>query len=85
MDARTNDLAPMTGPMRRVQAAFGRPLEEVLTELYFERGMTLNEVGAELGRVAGVDPLVESTVSRWMHRLGLDRRFPGQRPRAEVS
>lgn len=69
-DSRSNDL---TGPMRRVEARLGRPLSEYLTEQY--RVHTLGEIATELG----VDAV---TVSRWMDRLGIERRFQGQRPTA---
>lgn len=77
-DGRTNESDGLTRPMRRVQAKLERPLKDVLRELYVDRGMTLEEVGAELGRLADVQALSVSTVSRWMDRLGLDRRFPGR-------
>lgn len=75
----------MTWPMRRVQAKIGRPLAEVLHQLYVEDGMTLAEVGAEIGRLASREALSESTVSRWMDTLDIDRRFPGKRAKAEVA
>ena len=77
-DGRTIENAQLSRPMRRVEARLGRPLKDVLHELYVGRAMTLAEVGAEVGRLAGVQALSVSTVSRWMDRLGLDRRFPGQ-------
>jgi hypothetical protein len=67
-EGRNNDL---TGPMQRVEARLGRPLREYLAEQYAVK--TLAEIGEELG-------VGESAVSRWMDRLGLERRFPGQRP-----
>jgi len=67
---RSNDF---TGPMRRVEARLGRPLEEVIRERYATG--TLDDVAAELG----VD---RSTAANWMERLGIERRFPGQRPEA---
>lgn len=72
-DGRTNE---MTRPMLRIQARLGRPLAEALREMYLERGMTLAEVGAELG-------VSEASVSRFLSRLGIEARFPGQR--AEVA
>ena len=47
--------------------------------------MTLAEVGAEIGRLASREALSESTVSRWMDTLDIDRRFPGKRAKAEVA
>lgn len=65
---RSNEL---TGPMRRVEERLGRPLRDYLVEQY--EMSTLEQIGASIG----VDP---STVSSWMDRLGIERRFPGQRP-----
>lgn len=64
-----------TKPMRVIEARMGRPLEELFRELYVERGLTQAEVAAHLGIEA-------STVSRWMTALGIEARFPGQRPKA---
>jgi transposase-like protein len=61
--------------MRRIEARRGRLLEDELTHLYHERGMTLAEVAAELG-------VNVSTISRWMAALGIEARFPGQRAKA---
>lgn len=80
-DGRTNEIA-LTRPMRRVEARLDRPLKDVLRELYVDRAMTLAEVGEELGRLANVQALSVSTVSRWMERLELDRRFPGRQAEA---
>lgn len=64
-----------TRPMQVTEARLGRPLEEVLRELYVDRGMTQKQVGVELG----VDA---STVNRWMRELGIEARFPGQKAEA---
>lgn len=63
-----------TRPMLRVEAERGTALEDVLSLLYHERGMTLAGVARELG-------VNVSTVSRWMAALGVQARFPGQRGR----
>ena len=65
------------GPMRRLEARLGRPLRDVIHEYYFEQGLTLAEVGQRLA----VDG---STVSRYMERLDLEPRLPGQRARLRV-
>lgn len=61
--------------MRVVESRMGRPLEDLFRDLYVDRGLTQAEVAAELGVEA-------STVSRWMTALGVEARFPGQRPKA---
>lgn len=71
MNAATN----MTGPMRRTEARLGRPLMDEIRERYETQGQTLAEIGAALG-------VSEATVSRWMVRLGIEARFPGQRKAA---
>lgn len=64
----------MTRPMLRTQARLGRSLADELRERYLERGETLAEIGSVLG-------VSEATVSRWLVRVGVEARFPGQRPR----
>jgi transposase-like protein len=64
-----------TEPMRRVQARLGRPLKDFLVQRYITDGCTTTEIAAELG-------LNAVTVTRWMRRLGIELRFPGQRGRA---
>jgi len=61
-----------TRPMQLKEVALGRPLDEVLTELYHRRGMTLAEVAKELGVTTG-------TISRWMAAYGIAARFPDRR------
>ena len=63
----------LTQPMRRVQARIGRPLDEYIREQYEVR--TQAEIAAALGVTIG-------TISKWMARLGIEARFPGQRPEA---
>lgn len=65
---RTNEL---TEPMKRVQARLGRDLREYLTERYATS--TAGQIAVDLG-------ISESAVTIWMDRLGIERRFPGQRP-----
>jgi hypothetical protein len=57
--------------MIRVEARIGRPLEDWLAEQYLTK--TQPEMADELG-VSG------ASVSRWMRELGIETRFPGQRP-----
>lgn len=63
----------LTGPMRRVEKRLGRPLADELRERY--ETQTLAEIATALG-------VSEATISRWMARLGVEARFPGQRPEA---
>lgn len=63
--------------MQLLQARLGRPLEDVVTDLYITKGMTLAEVATEL-------EVGESTLSRWLTQLGIEARRPGSR-RPEVA
>lgn len=59
--------------MLKVERTIGRPLEAYFEERY--QTHTQEQIAEELG-VSG------ATVSRWMNELGIDTRFPGQRPPA---
>lgn len=59
--------------MLRVEKGLGRPLEDWLAEHY--QAKTQTEIAAELG-------VSNASVSRWMQELGIEARFPGQRPEA---
>lgn len=67
----------MTRPMVRMEARLGRPLADVLTDLYHGEGLTLAEVAERLG-------VSVNTVIRWMGALGVETRFPGQRAQKAV-
>lgn len=56
--------------MQRVQAQEGRPLAEVLRDLYVEREMLLAEIGTRWG-------LGEAAVSRWLAHFGIPARKGG--------
>lgn len=60
--------------MQRIEAREGRPMDELLRELYVERGLTLEQVGAELNPT---DPITKGAVSRWLERFGIDARRSG--------
>ena len=62
----------LTRPMERTEARLGRPLRDEIEDRYHARGQTTTEIGQAFGVSA-------STVSRWMERLGIEARFPGQR------
>lgn len=68
----------MTRPMARMEARMGRPLADVLADLYHGEGLTLAEVAERLG-------VSVTTVLRWMAALGVETRFPGQRAKAAVA
>jgi DNA-directed RNA polymerase specialized sigma subunit len=61
--------------MLRVERRIGRSLEEFLAERYLVANQT--QIAAELG-------VSNATVSRWMSELGIEARFPGQRPPTEA-
>lgn len=62
----------LTGPMRRVEGRLGRPLAEELTDRYEVQGQNFAQIAEALG-------VSQATISRWMCRLGIEARFPGQR------
>lgn len=59
--------------MLRVEARIGRTLEAFFAERYQVANQT--QIAEELG-------VSNATVSRWMRDLGIETRFPGQRPEA---
>lgn len=66
----------MTRPMRRVEARLGvASLRAELLDRYERQGQTFAEIAEALG-------ISQATVSRWMVRLGIEARFPGQRRKA---
>lgn len=64
--------------MQLVERRLGRPMEDVLRELYVDQGLTVKQVGKTLG-VSG------PTVSRWMADLGIEARFLGPRTDEAVA
>jgi hypothetical protein len=59
-----------TREMQRVEALEGRPLDELLRELYVDRGLLLAEVGARWG-------IGESAVARWLQHFDIPARKGG--------
>ena len=53
--------------MQRIEAREGRPMDEILRDLYCVQQLTVEEVAAELG-------LTKGAISRWLERFGIDRR-----------
>jgi DNA-binding MarR family transcriptional regulator len=64
-----------TREMQELEATHGKPIEDILRDLYVVGGLTVEQVGAELG-------VTQGTVSRWLDRVGIAARRPG--PRGEV-
>lgn len=61
--------------MVRVEARIGRTLEEYFADRYAT--LTQPQMAGELG-------VSDASVSRWMRELGIETRFPGQRPPTAV-
>lgn len=58
--------------MQAIEAREGRSLDAILRELYVEKGLTLDEVGAALG-------ITKGAASRWLERFGIPARRGGPR------
>lgn len=56
--------------MQRVEARFGKSIDQVLRELYVDEGLTVEQVGAKLG-------ITKGAVSRWLERWSIETRRPG--------
>ena len=68
----------MTRPMLQMERRMGRPLADVLTDLYHQEGLTLAGVAERIG-------VSVNTVIRWMDALDIETRFPGQRGKATAD
>lgn len=64
--------------MRQVEEHLGIDLREYLDDQYHGQGRRLVDIGTDLGVDIG-------TVSRWMDRLGIDRRVRTVAPKAAVA
>lgn len=68
-----------TKGMRQVEERIGRPLYIYLQDAYNDRGLSMIQIGQEIG----VD---KTTVSRWMRQLGIRGiryvGYTGKRPAA---
>lgn len=62
-----NEFVIKTPSMQVVEQRLGRPLDEILREMYVERGLTQVQIAEEL-RVE------QAQVSRWMRHLGIKTR-----------
>lgn len=56
--------------MQLVEHRLGRPLADVLQELYVDEGLTVKQVAARIG-------VSSASVSRWMAELGIEARYIG--------
>lgn len=56
--------------MQRIEAERGRPMDDLLRELYLERELTVEQVGDDLG-------ITKGAASRWLERFGIATRRPG--------
>lgn len=56
--------------MQRIEFARGKPMDEILRELYVDRGLTVEQVGSELG-------ITKGAVSHWLARFSIPTRRPG--------
>lgn len=61
--------------MQLIEARLKRPIDQILRELYLDRGLTVREVGEELGVTGGV-------ISEWLVRCGIRARKTGQKASA---
>lgn len=56
--------------MQRIEADRGKPMGDILQELYVERGLTVEQVGVDLG-------ITKGAASRWLERFGIEIRRQG--------
>lgn len=62
----------LTREQQVIQARLGERIEDYLRRRYIDDGLTLGELGAELGVTAGA-------VSRWLVQCGIPARRGGSR------
>ena len=67
-----------TREMQLLEAAHGRPIQELLRSLYEDDGLTVEAIAERL-------QLTKGTVSRWMERFGIRARRPGTAHREAVA
>lgn len=53
--------------MQFLEAELGRPIDELLREMYEERGLRVEDIATELN-------LTKGTVSRWLAHFGISTR-----------
>lgn len=60
--------------MQVVEDRFGKPIEQLLRELYDAEGLTQDQIATRIG-------MDVTTVRRWMDRFGIESRWLGPRTR----
>lgn len=54
--------------MQLLEARLGKPMDQILTELYLDEGLTVEQVGQRLG-------ITKGAASRWLDRFAIPRRY----------
>jgi hypothetical protein len=65
----TEQVVYRTRAMQRMEARYGRPMDELLYSMYVDQGMLLEDIGHEFG-------ITKSAVSRWLAHFRVETR-PG--------
>lgn len=58
--------------MQRLESIHGEAMGDLLRRLYITEGLTVDEVGQQLG-------ITKGAASRWLERFGIETRRPGAR------
>lgn len=58
--------------MQRLESIHGEAMGDLLRRLYVAEGLTVDEVGQQLG-------ITKGAASRWLERFGIETRRPGSR------
>jgi hypothetical protein len=66
-----------TREMQRIEAREGRPMDELLRELYLEQEQTVDQIAARFG-------LTKGAISRWLTTFGIEARPTSWRRKAAV-
>jgi DNA-binding transcriptional regulator LsrR (DeoR family) len=64
--------------VRAIEKRHGKPLEQILRELYYDEGLTQAEVGKRLRVPAG-------SVGGWLIRFGINQRALAEQAAKELS
>jgi hypothetical protein len=75
-------VSPPSGPrskrIRTIEKRFGEPVDVVLRRLYYEEGLTLDEIAAKLRIPRG-------TLGGWMIRFGINQRAVAEQAGKELA